>query len=143
MDIESVTTWIDISVLESELSGVLLVLLELWLLVGLRTLSLRSLEARCGETIDEVQERLALCASRLWRPRLRLVGEVNGAKVRVEWSASWGQEGVSVRVDTLSGRRRWRGDVMLDSGSLVAEVRRLAGVPIDPGHDEQPITVDG
>ena len=46
MDIESVTTWIDMSVLESELSGVLLVLLEVWLLVGLRTVALRSLEVR-------------------------------------------------------------------------------------------------
>jgi len=143
VDIESVTTWIDISVLESELSGVLLILLELWLLVGLRTLSLRSLEARCGEIVSEVEHALALRTTRLWRPRLRLVGEVNGSRVRVEWSAPWGQEEVSVRVDTLSGRRRWRGDVTLDSGSLVAEVRRLAGVPIDPGHDEQPNTVDG
>ena len=142
MDIESVTTWIDISVLESELSGVLLVLIELWLLVGLRTLSLRSLEARCGETVGAVQRTLALHAIRLWRPRIRLDGEVNGVKVRVEWSAPWGHEAVSVRVDAPAGRRDWRGEITLDSASIIGQVRRLVGAPLESDDDEQALAVD-
>lgn|GEM_PF-5552505 len=127
MDIESVTTWIDMSVLESELSGVLLVLLEVWLLVGLRTVALRSLEVRVGACVDAVLRGLPLRRTKMWRPRIRLIGTVDTVAVRVEWRVAWGQECVVVRVDSDSGRHVWIGDVMTDSDVLLAKVREFLG----------------
>ena len=131
MDIESVTTWIDMSVLESELSGVLLVLLEVWLLVGLRTLALRSLEVRVGKCVGEVLQGLSLRRTKMWRPRIRLVGAVDTAAVRIEWRVAWGNECLVVRVDSDNGRRVWVADVMTDSDVVLAKVRELLGEGVE------------
>ncbi len=131
MDIESVTTWIDMSVLESELSGVLLVLLEVWLLVGLRTLALRSLEVRVGKCVGEVLQGLPLRRAKMWRPRIRVAGTLDTAAVRIEWRVAWGNESLVVRVDSDNGRRVWVGDVMTDSGVVLAKVRELLGEGVE------------
>jgi hypothetical protein len=99
-----VSSWIDESLILSEIAGVLLLLAIAWILVA---------------------SALGLVEHRSWRGRLEARGRHQGSKLFVQWRAGVGPHKIMVRARRGLRRRTWVGAPDTPPEQITAQAERL------------------
>ena len=122
------STWVDDSLIQSELVGILLLLSLLWILVLKNQLWKIWLREHYLGIAEELSQELGLSVVEDWKPRLILVGRTGQHELRVQWIAGVGPHRVTVMVGRRFKRRRWRGAPNTSAGEIARQARRLLGL---------------
>jgi hypothetical protein len=122
-----VTSWIDESLLLSELAGALLVLAALWVVVLKNQLWQHWLRGRYQPVLEQVASALGLSLHAGWRARIEARGRRDGVKVAVQWRAGVGPHKLTVRARRYLRTRRWTGAPDTPAPEVLAHVERMVG----------------
>lgn len=114
--VSDVSTYIDETVLNAELSGILLLVATLWAVVLFNRLWQASLRRDAAEAIAAAQERGLELESPGVRAQLAAVGSVGSERVRVVWRGGW----LGARTILRRGSRRQRMPLVRTAAELEA-----------------------
>lgn len=119
------SSWIDESLILSEMAGALLLLVIAWILVLKNQLWQHWLRRRYQPVLEQVAERVGLVEHRSWKARIEARGRAGGERLFVQWRAGVGPHKLLVRVRRGLRRRTWVGSPDTPSERIVAEIERL------------------
>jgi hypothetical protein len=120
-----VSSWIDESLILSEIAGVLLLLAIAWILVLKNQLWQHWLRRRYQPALEQVASALGLVEHRSWRGRLEARGRHQGSKLFVQWRAGVGPHKIMVRARRGLRRRTWVGAPDTPPEQITAQAERL------------------
>jgi len=120
-----VSSWIDESLLLSELSGALLLLVIAWIIVLKNQLWQRWLRQNYQGALQQLAGELQLRPRSGWRARLELRGRQGPVKVSVQWRAGVGPHRLLVKARRGLRRRKWIGRPDTPPAELRQQVERL------------------
>ena len=120
------SSWVDESLLLSELSGVLLLLVIAWILVLKNQLWQHWLRRRYQPALEQVAGAVGLHERRGWKARIGASGERDGARLLVQWRAGVGPHKLLVRVRRGLRRRTWVGSPDTSPARIIEQIERLA-----------------
>ncbi|MFH1467806.1 MAG: hypothetical protein ABIO70_25700 [Pseudomonadota bacterium] len=121
------SSWIDESLILSELTGALLVLAVLWVVVLKNQLWQHWLRGRYQSALESVAAELGLAVVSGWRARIEARGRRAGVKVKVQWRAGAGPHKLTIRARRAWRSRRWTGAPDTPAPEVLAHVERLVG----------------
>lgn len=119
------SSWIDESLILSELVGALLLLAIAWIVVLKNQLWQHWLRLRYQSALERVAHQLGLSERRGWRARLEASGRRGPVKLSVQWRAGVGPHKLLVRAKRRFRRRTWVGAPDTPPDQLVAQAERL------------------
>jgi hypothetical protein len=122
-----VSSWIDESLILSELAGVLLLLVIAWILVLKNQLWQHWLRRRYLPALEHVAEACGLQERRGWKARLEARGHHDGVKLLVQWRAGVGPHKLLLRARRRFRRRSWVGAPDTAPERIVEQLERLRG----------------
>jgi len=120
-----VSSWIDESLLLSELAGVLLLLAMAWILVIKNQLWQHWLRRRYQPALESVAVVAGLQEHRSWKARIEARGRVDGVRTMVQWRAGVGPHKLLVRVRKRLRRRTWVGAPDTPPERIIQQIERL------------------
>jgi hypothetical protein len=120
-----VSSWIDESLLLSELAGALLLLVIAWILVIKNQLWQHWLRRRYQPALERVAGAAGLQERRSWKARIEARGRQDGARIVVQWRAGVGPHKLLVRVRRGFRRRTWVGSPDTPPERIVEQLERL------------------
>ncbi len=121
------SSWIDESLILSELAGVLLLLAVAWILVLKNQLWQHWLRRRYQPALEQVAGAAGLVERRGWRARIEARGRRDGVRLVVQWRAGVGPHKLLVRVRRGLRRRTWIGSPETSPERILAQIERLRG----------------
>lgn len=126
------TSYIDESLIQSELCGLLLILLILWLVLVQGLLWQVWVRERYAGAIDTVKERFDLSIHQGWRCGVTLLGRIDGHRVAISWKG--GPCAVRARVKVKRSWRwsHWSGWPSLPVERMIERILDLCRVPAQP-----------
>ncbi len=119
------SSWIDESLVLSELAGVVLLLAMAWILVIKNQLWQHWLRLRYQPALEHVAGQLQLREQRSWRARLEARGRRGSVKLSVQWRAGVGPHKLLIRAKRRFKRRSWVGAPDTPPSELVRHAERL------------------
>ena len=119
------SSWIDESLILSELAGALLLLAIAWVIVLKNQLWQHWLRVRYQATLARVAGDLGLEPRNGWRARIEARGRRDGVRVSVQWRAGTGPHKLLVKARRRLRSRRWVGAPDVPPAQVRAEVERL------------------
>jgi hypothetical protein len=120
-----VSSWIDESLLLSELAGALLLLAIAWILVLKNQLWQHWLRRRYQPALEQVANSVGLRERRGWKARIEARGRRDGARLLVQWRAGVGPHKLLVRVRRGLLRRTWVGSPETPPERIIEQIERL------------------
>ena len=120
-------SWIDESLLLSELTGALLVLAAMWVVVLKNQLWQHWLRGRYQSALEAVASESGLAVVSGWRARIGARGRREGVRVEVQWRAGAGPHKLTIRARRSLRSRRWPGAPDTPAAQVRAHVERLVG----------------
>ncbi len=121
MDLEGIDTWVDLSVLNAVLAGVLILLAAVWALVVFNRLWQLWLSTQAADGIGAAQAQGLVLQPMGLRARVIASGVVAGRSVRVEWRG--GVTGPHTRV--VQGGAKRRLPLVTDAAQLAAALKSM------------------
>ncbi len=121
------SSWIDESLLLSELAGALLLLAIAWILVLKNQLWQHWLRRRYQPALERVASAAGLAERRGWKARIEARGRRDGARLVVQWRAGVGPHKLLVRVRRGLWRRTWVGAPNTPPERILEQLERLSG----------------